>query len=577
VLTDLFTRARAATSNQNTRLFFLLFSIAVAVFVLQGLLMICLPLAGFMAHTAPDDAFYYLEIARRHGDPAWPTFDGQHTTTGFHPLWQLLLVPIARIGSPWLFARVAVAISALLMFAAAVQCTRIVARSEGLGPALVVGILIFGAAGTIRFGLNGMETPLGLFLLCSWCMEASRPAPRSTRAGLLAGLTVLARIDMIWPLAIGHCWLLFRDRKKWQPWLIAMLVSAAVLLPFVVWNIVNTGHIGTISAATKLYATEEFAKTSFGGKASLGFAIYAAKNIFANIGNIAAFWGRGFVYAPSALAIGGYPLVTDLRSNAGMIFMGMVLLGALGLVLARKVDTREPLVDPDPASRPFFMWVFVGGSSLHLAACSLLIPGQTGTWYWGLEIGAAAVLCGRMFSNLARARKPIVAFAIANTVASVIIVAMTATTLIRGGFDHRKSFGSAAIEVAKYLDHVAETGVVAGSRNGGIIGFVADRPIVNLDGLVNDWEFFEARRRGEVRTWIQRHHVRYYGDCVSRAAQPDYAKSLGLLPNEVTTVFRVEGHVCEGFVWRIDLPEVSPANSANGFTHLLGSEAELRQ
>ena len=43
----------------------------------------------------PDDAFYYLEIAARLGRGEGFTFDGIHTTNGFHPLWQLLLVPVS--------------------------------------------------------------------------------------------------------------------------------------------------------------------------------------------------------------------------------------------------------------------------------------------------------------------------------------------------------------------------------------------------------------------------------------------------------------------------------------------------
>ncbi len=44
-----------------------------------------------------DDAYYYLTIARNIFQGLGPTFDGRHLTNGFHPLYLLLLYPIALI------------------------------------------------------------------------------------------------------------------------------------------------------------------------------------------------------------------------------------------------------------------------------------------------------------------------------------------------------------------------------------------------------------------------------------------------------------------------------------------------
>src|SRR5262245_50016865 len=69
--------------------------VAAAVFLTFSVVMATLPRDGLAAHTVPDDAFYYFTIARRFGESRWPTFDGVHTTTGFHPLWLFVLVPFA--------------------------------------------------------------------------------------------------------------------------------------------------------------------------------------------------------------------------------------------------------------------------------------------------------------------------------------------------------------------------------------------------------------------------------------------------------------------------------------------------
>src|SRR4051794_27098867 len=44
-----------------------------------------------------DDAFYALQTARHIAQGHGPTFDGWQPTNGFHPLWEMLLVPLAAL------------------------------------------------------------------------------------------------------------------------------------------------------------------------------------------------------------------------------------------------------------------------------------------------------------------------------------------------------------------------------------------------------------------------------------------------------------------------------------------------
>ncbi len=68
----------------------------------------------------PDDAFYYLEIARHLAAGEGSTFDGVNPTTGYHPGWMALLVPLARaVPEPVLLVRAALALSFVLHVATA--------------------------------------------------------------------------------------------------------------------------------------------------------------------------------------------------------------------------------------------------------------------------------------------------------------------------------------------------------------------------------------------------------------------------------------------------------------------------
>ena len=42
-----------------------------------------------------DDAYYYFQIARNLADGGGVSFDGETPTNGFHPLWLVLLTPLA--------------------------------------------------------------------------------------------------------------------------------------------------------------------------------------------------------------------------------------------------------------------------------------------------------------------------------------------------------------------------------------------------------------------------------------------------------------------------------------------------
>src|SRR2546427_260168 len=55
------------------------------------------PVRDVLIRFVQDDAFYYFEVARRLGSGQGSTFDGINPTNGYHPLWQLLLVPLAPL------------------------------------------------------------------------------------------------------------------------------------------------------------------------------------------------------------------------------------------------------------------------------------------------------------------------------------------------------------------------------------------------------------------------------------------------------------------------------------------------
>ena len=191
---------------------------------------------------AMPDTFYYLTVARNIGLHGRSSFDGEHVSNGYHPLWQLITsLPYAlhlpAADTPWVLAYL-LAISVVLQALALGFLARALRRHDGTLPWAFVGVPIGAYAfcvypaylSSIGRGLwqaswvagdrsifgtwwsyaNGMETSLVLFFtgLVVWIASSPRFADQPARLGLaLAGLS-LARLDqglLAAPILAGLC------------------------------------------------------------------------------------------------------------------------------------------------------------------------------------------------------------------------------------------------------------------------------------------------------------------------------------------------------------------------------------
>jgi hypothetical protein len=500
---------------------FLCSVVAYSVFVA---FMVGLPLQGFLAHTASDDAFYYLEIASRFGEPAWPTFDGLHRTTGFHPLWQLLLVPLAWVfqDHPWLLARVAVGLSALALLVAALVFARLVGRLCGPEAGYLTGCLFLGSAGIARFGLLGMEAPLAMGLLGIALDIATRTHVRWWLLGITAGMAVLARLDMVLPLGVG---LLLTAHSRWPAWkgpVRAIVAASLVVLPFVALNVTSTGHLTTISAATKSASVSRHAHDTLGGRLSVGYAAMVTRAAVDNGKQLARTVLGGPPAAALAVAAGDHPSGVDARKHIPAVVALSVLLAAFAVIVALRVRPRATCDETNAQARVILAGTLVVGAVLHFVA-------QAVRWF----------------------ERALVGVSLARLAALVILLVALSVARGRGRLHERTSFCNAMMQMAGVIDRVTEPGARIGSRNAGLLGFASSRTVVNLDGLVNDWEYYDAVARGDVRTWMALRHIRYFADCASPSLAEDYRKRMGYGPEEVQVIYTADGGTCQAFLWRL--------------------------
>lgn len=506
--------------------------VALVSFLAYALVMVTLPSAAFLAHTAPDDAYYYLAIARRFGEHPWPTFDGVHVTTGFHPLWLFVLLPFARtIGDPLLLARVAVLLGGLLSAVAALLLGRFVAEEIDEDAGDAAAVMLLGSAGFARFGLQAMETPLSMVLAAAFLLALRRDA-RPWVLGLLAALVVLARLDMAILVLVGFAW---QARTRAIPWK-AGAIAAFAFTPYAAWNLALTGQVQTTSSAVKAWVVAHDAQSRFGGRFTLGFAREALGAATAAVVEVARGVVGGLLAGPLAVFGGEYP---SMVSGARVLLLSALTSG-VALVIAFRLAPRARAVRLPPV-----VAVPVVAALLHLLASSLLITGQAGPWYWGLAWLSIAVLA-------AWARSRLVHAALMAQVVSLAVLSLSLLGLRGGGsFAARRSFSGTLFDLRAQVAAAVPDGARAGACNAGTLGFFGAVPMLNLDGLVSDPGFLAARRRGALRRWMRDERLAVVADCVPRAGQTAYLAQLGLSWEDVEVLTRTDARTCEAFVFRV--------------------------
>lgn len=225
------------------------------------------------------DAYLYLTVGRNFAESGRFTMDQIHATSGFHPLWQLLMGLLHLAAGPLGLDKPAVLVVdflvCLVLVAAAVWLVlRAHLAAAGRLPVLslllplgVMGLVLagydsaFGPRGALWGYVNGMEsglTLLGYGLLVGVLVRPEATATRrgALAAGLVLALLVVSRLDNAFLVAayagvLGLRALLRRDGPAirllaWQG-----LPVVAILLVYFAFNLATVGLAMPVSFLAK--------------------------------------------------------------------------------------------------------------------------------------------------------------------------------------------------------------------------------------------------------------------------------------------------------------------------------------
>ena len=447
-----------------------------------------------------DDAFYYFQIARNLAEGKFSTFDGGITrTNGYHPIWLFLITPFY-----WVFDKEA-ALFAIKAFEI---------------------MLIAGGAALVAAAARLARMPWYL-------MFAALPTLYQNRA-LIAGMEAAAALFML-GLFILALVLFARSPARWK-WPLAAVAFALpwVRLEYVAISLAATAALCLIEWSRRNPPLPSNTVAPLLGVVT-GILAYFAYNgiVFGGVtpvsGTTKQMWSQRLWEQE-----GGYNFVQNFRDVLQIPAFGYELLVALEVcayVVLVWWFARRSRGRTDRLLLAFLVCVF-GLAVGHLAKFAqtvLTVHPEWGgdAWYFVpaylLETLIIPVRCYvaihliRRFLNLEVARA-------ANLVSVGIVVVGAVYLLTKADFtapfryvdweseSTRQKWMDTSYMGVQVMNRVLPEDSVVGSWDAGVIGYFSRFPVVNLDGLVNSYDYLRARKEGTEAAFYQRYGITHFAN-----------------------------------------------------------------
>lgn len=208
------------------------------------------PMMDMAGTFLPDDAAFYLVVAKRLAAGQGLTWLDGLPATGVQPLWQLLITPVFWLAEGEIALRLVLLLALLCNLAAALvlfTLARRLARQAGFA---LLALLFYYLSPLLLFEtINGLETSLADLLGLLFLLELLRARDglipwRPWRAGLFAGLAMLGRVDNLFLAGLGLCWALWAlsvPARRLRDGLWAFGLATLAVLPWLVTVYALTG------------------------------------------------------------------------------------------------------------------------------------------------------------------------------------------------------------------------------------------------------------------------------------------------------------------------------------------------
>lgn len=474
-----------------------------------------------------DDAYYYFTIAHHLAEGHGATFDGLVPTNGFHPLWEMLLVPFFALfrDGPFAPIRTALSFSLLLDLGTAALLARVAGRVAGSSVAQAAGLLWLLDPVPFFLGLRGMEASLSALLTVA-VLDTGLLSRRAGRMALLLGLAGLTRIDNLVVLTPAVLVLVSRWPGTRRLRAAGVVVGGAALLmaPWFAWSWLRVGTLWQSSARMKWLAPDLFG---------------ALPDRWDPIAQMLSSAGHA-LFAPWLVPL---RFVTGEEMTAAhtswwllaAVLLPTLVLWGLGLRRRRVGSSAERSA-----------WAFVG----LVLATHIFLFGFVGrsyaTWYaqpvWALWTLGTALAAGSLLRSEAGTARRSGRWVVIPA-GSILALALMVTAGLGVSSQRwnarwpQQRFGPEFTQLAERIRRAGPGPLwTLGAFDAGVRGYVAleheEFTVLNLDGLVNN-QAVRALEEGRYVEYVREH-------CDALLQKPERAATF-LPPEEVRRLRRVMG------------------------------------
>lgn len=464
-----------------------------------------------------DDAWYYFEIARNIVDGHGSTFDTLNETNGYHPLWMVVCSIAYVVGLDGMTAvRVLLVVQLACWVGALAIVARLVGAAIGGFPGFegrddaaearrratftVAAVIVLVGANpyVIKTVVNGLESGLVVLTQAAVLAWVWRHEGRMLRApardrwilGALLGLAFLARTDAVLLIGAFGLWTLveaWTDRPAARA---ARAKTAALTGSTDITD--DSPDIRPVRAILEAFALPAIT--------IVGWLAFSAA-VFGDPRQVSGELKR--------LPLTGGRLITML----------VVLL--IALLIAWRARARVEF--PAKPTRVPRVSAFFARTGWYVSFCLLIVAyyqvlsAQQWLWYY-----APVVLYLAFLAPLAAVDfcEGVVAEAPADRPATRAMLPVQAILLgvlaLALGFQltqitdpNQRSIQLANREAGEWISANLADDAVLASWDAGVVGYFTDQPVINLDGVVNSFEWLDAKRDGTTDEFLRRQGLQY--------------------------------------------------------------------
>jgi hypothetical protein len=467
-----------------------------------------------------DDTYYYFKTALNVSRGLGSSFDGLNPTDGYHPLWLAILALAFKPFAPDMvhLTQVAFTLQIVMVWLGGLLLARL--REAGGAKLLWPLALVLTNPFAAKIVLCGQETALQ-FLLSSAALViwwSFREAPRGYRhlewAGLAltCSLAALARLDtalfcvvlLATPLALPGAF----EREagtaaRLRTTLSGLVIFGCALGAFLVYHFVTFHHVMPVSGAIKQHMDDQ------------------------------------------EIASRGARLVATALCSAGILGVWLAARRHRGLALLAPVLAGTLLV-----------------SIYNFGYRGELSPSLIRIWYLEPYLLSGVLIVGVMLTG---AWRRLFAFGFAG--AAVLWLALSGMAWRYRLESRSYSVYQAAERCSRWVEAHAAPGAVAAAWDAGFAGAFTRKPVINLDGLVNSWEYKEQYfDQGKVDEFVSKRQpvdffIQYAWPGTIRAIAARFAhEPLPTAPRPQTTVTGSRDRRLLSGRWGVDLTPLHVAH-----------------